>query len=359
MQIANNLAQLTTEFKPADVRLQSVSHSDSGTNYVMVTMQHNAVVTRQHIGIALDFSSSMQERVEGISKRKILIDSAKIAMEQMNNDDLVTVVAYGSHANVIMRNVRVGNPDTIPSIVRILYSTDYMGRTNPSNALAELIDCDQTLLLSDGCFNEGITDPSQMYNVVKHSIMCGSIFPGTDMSELAEISEGTYFNLNCKNAAHMKSLLASSLSAPPICASNVALTHGSATYMLPSIRAGCMTRFVFKAFGDTLTLKYTDDKNNQIELKHTFEVVGNHNHDVARQIVLQEAAELGAKSLRQNDDGLRRKSYDMFSSIGINITDDSDLALNSSSQQMQFSVDPSSIHCPEVCRSSSKSSQKI
>jgi len=359
MQIANNLAQLTTEFKPADIKLESISHSADGTNYIMVTMQHNAEVSRQHIGIALDFSTSMQERVEGISKRKILIDSAKIAMEQMNDDDLVTVVAYGSRANVIMRNVRVGNPDTIPSIVRILYSTDYMGRTNPSIALAELVNCDQTLLLSDGCFNEGITDPSQMYNVVRHSIMCGSIFPGTDMSELAEISEGTYFNLNCKNAAHMKSLLASSLSAPLICASNVVLTHGSATYTLPSIRAGCMTRFVFKAFGDTLTLKYTDDNNNPIELNHTFCIVGNSNHEVARQIVLQKAAELGAKSLKQNDDGLRRTSYEMFSSIGINITCDNDLAKTSSSQQMQFSVDPSSMYCPEVCRSSSKSSQSV
>ena len=203
----------TTQPDPGpEVQVSFTSHTDHGCNYTMVTLSHTGNCPRRHMGLALDFSSSMSQIVNMCTKKSLMIDATQTALKQMHDDDMVTVVVYGSHAECIVESVRIGHPHTIPTIVNGLRQHDYMGSTNPGSALHLLTGCDQTLFLSDGQFNEGPTDPRVLHGIVKHSLLCGSIFPGTDMSDLAEISEGTYFNLNCDSYEDMVSLMASSLS---------------------------------------------------------------------------------------------------------------------------------------------------
>lgn len=335
-----------------DLLVSTESHSDNGCNYVMVTLSHTGTRKRQHMGIALDFSNSMSEVICTKSKKTLLIEATKTAMTQMNDDDCVTVVVYGSHAECVYEKVRIGHPDTIPNIVKKLKVHAYMGMTNPGSALHLLTECDQTLFLSDGRFNEGPTCPNILHGIVNHSLLCGSIFPGTDMSELATISEGTYFNLNCGSYEEMQSLLASSLSAPPIVMSNVVLTS-DIKYNLPSIRSGCSIRYVFKAFGDSITIEYMDEEAKIKKIVSKLEITGNRNSTVEHVLALQSAAELAEEAFRTKNENLRLISKNMFKDAGITISSNEEMRRVSSSQRQQFSIDPDDIHTPAICREAS------
>ena len=346
-----------TESPVPELMVSTDSHTDNGVNYVMLTLTHTGSRNRQHMGIALDFSNSMSQLINVKSKKTLLIEATQTALTQMNDDDCVTVVVYGSHAECVLEKVRVGHPETIPSIVRKLRAHEYMGMTNPASALHLLKECDQTLFLSDGQFNEGPTSPDILHGIVKHSLLCGSIFPGTDMSELAKMSEGTYFNLNCESYEEMQTMLASSLSAPPIVMSNVVLTSDT-THKLPSIRAGCSIRYVFKAFGDSITVEYMDEEARIKKIESKLEITGAKNGTVERVLALQSAAELAEEAFRTNNKKLRLLSANMFKNAGIPITSDDDMRRVSSSQLQQFSVDPDDMHTPETCREASYNAKK-
>lgn len=351
--ISNNLTQLSSEFKDPLIVVSSDTHTDNGINYAMVTMTHSGSNKRQHIGIALDFSTSMSQITGGRSKKDTMIRAAEIALKQMYDDNIVSVVVYGSHAATIIKNALVGHPDTIPNIVSRLKTQPYLGRTNPAAALSLLNMCDQTLLLSDGNFNEGPTQHDILHSIVKHPILCGSIFPGTDMNELAELSEGTYFNIDCKEAEHMQSLLASALSAPSIEASNVTLKHGNKEEHLPSIRNGCKIQYVIPIFEKDIQITYMDNNANMITINHTVDVTGKQSEHIKHVMGLQNAAQLAKEAFEKNDMEMKQKSVNLFQNMGIRINSYEDLRRESSSQNSQFSVDPGSLHCPETCRISS------
>lgn len=337
-----------------EVIVESTSHTHKGCNYMMMTLTHTGTTTRQHRGIALDYSGSMSELVDMASKTSILIKATEIALKQMNDDDMVTVVVYGSHAECVMEKVRVGNPQTIPTIVKKLKQHDHMGCTNPGAALQLLKECDQTLILSDGQFNEGPTDVKILHSITNHSLLCGSIFPGTDMNDLADISDGTYFNLNCNDIETMQNLLASSLAAPPIKLSNVSLVHNDTTYNLPCVRAGCSARYVFPVLGDLVKVSYMDDMANMVTMDHIVTVTGHSDKYVQHVLTVQNATDLAEEALRTNNTEMRAASVSMFQFAGLDVKTDEDMKRVSSSQRRQFSIEPGSIHCPQICRDASQ-----
>jgi hypothetical protein len=283
-----------------------------------------------------------------------MIKAAEIALQQMYDDNIVTVVVYGSHASTLVQNTLIGHPDTIPNIVSALKKQSYMGRTNPAAALSLLRTCDQTLLLSDGNFNEGPTEHDTLYNIVNHPLLCGSIYPVTDMNKLSEISEGTCFNIDCKETEHMQSLLASALSAPSIEASNVTLKQGDKEEHLPSIRNGCKTQYVIPMFGNDIEITYLDNHATTVTINHQVNVTGNQCKHVKHMLGLQTAAQLARKAFENNNIAMKQKSVHLFQDMGIKINSYEDLRRESSLQNSQFSVEPGSLHCPEVCRSSSQ-----
>lgn len=352
--IANNLARLSSEFSNPAIEVSSDTHTENGVNYAMVTLTHSGSCKRQHMGIALDFSTSMSESTGLMTKKKAMILAAETALKQMYGDNIVTVVAYGSHARVIIQNALVSHPDTIPNIVSALDKQPYMGRTNPASALVLLKECDQTMLLSDGHFNEGPTNHSTLYGIVKHPILCGSVFPGTDMSQVAEISEGTEFDINCDNLEHMQSLIASALSAPSIEASNVVLNHGGTLQTLPSIRNGCKTQYVLQVFDKDIEITYMDTNANVVSITHQIKVSGQRRDHIKHVLGLQKAAQLAHEAFETNNVELQRASTDLFKDMGVAINSYKDLKRESSSQKNQFSVEPGSLFCPEACRSSSQ-----
>ena len=77
-----------------------------------------------------------------------MIDAARLALQQLPEDDIITVVAYGTAAVVLVQNVRVGHPSTLATVYAKMEEQCYLGGTNPSSALTLLTDCDQTLLLN-------------------------------------------------------------------------------------------------------------------------------------------------------------------------------------------------------------------
>lgn len=352
--ISKNLSSLSSEFKDPSVVVDSVTHTDNGVNYALVSVSHTGTNNRQHVGIALDFSTSMSQITGLESKKKIMIDATEIALKQMYNDNIVTVIAYGSHASTIIKNARVGHPDTLSTIVNNLKLQSYLGKTNPASALSLLTRCDQTLLLSDGNFNEGPIDPQVLYNIVGHPLICGSIFPGSDMSELSELSEGTYFNIDCKEKENMHSLLASALSAPRIEASNIVLKHGGVKEHLPSLRNGCKIQYVIPVFGNDIEIVYIDNLGNTITVPHVVTVTGNQCDRVSRALQLQKAAKLARVGFETNDISLQKMSANLFNDMGVSVESFVDLRRESSSQNSQFSIEPESLFCPESCRKSSQ-----
>jgi hypothetical protein len=351
--IAHNIAQLTSEFGAPQVDVASTSHTENGVNYAMISLTHTGNNARQHMGIALDFSTSMAQVVNGATKKETLIRATETALGQMNDDDIVTVVVYGGHADTIVQHAVVSHPDTIPNVIDRLKAHEYMGRTNPAAALNLLKACDQTLLLSDGTFNDGPTDPLILHDIVQHPILCGSIMPGTDMSELSDVSEGTCFVVDCRNPERMYSLMASALSAPPIQASNVVLTHGDTSINLPSIRNGCSVHHVLPVFGP-ISVTYLDHKATPVSLTHTVHITGSNCHHVRHVLALQTAAALATKAMESRDQAMQRASTQLFRDAGVHIGSYEDLKRESSSQNNQFSVDPNSEHCPTTCRTSSQ-----
>jgi hypothetical protein len=352
--IAKNLAQLSTEFSLPQITVKSASHTENGVNYAMISLTHIGNNERQHMGIALDFSTSMAQFTKGATKKETLIRATQIALQQMNDNDIVTIVVYGGYAEAIVQNAVVSHPDTIPNVIKKLKAHEYMGRTNPAAALNLLKECNQTLLLSDGSFNDGPTNPVILHGIVQHPILCGSIVPGTDMSDLSNISEGTYFTVDCQNPEHMYSLMASALSAPPIQASNVVLMHGDTSINLPSIRNGCSVHHVLPIFGP-VTVTYLDHKATPVSLTHTVDVTGSKCHHVRHVLALQTAAALAAKAIELRDQDMQSASTQMFRDAGVNIGSYEDLRRESSSHNNQFSIDPNSEHCPHTCRTSSQS----
>jgi len=353
--IAHNIAQLTSEFNVPHIDVATTSHTEHGVNYAMVTLTHTGKNARQHMGIALDFSTSMAQFANGVTKKETLIRATETALGQMNDNDIVTVVVYGGHADTIVQNAVVSHPDTIPNVIKQLKAHGYMGRTNPAAALNLLKACDQTLLLSDGIFNDGPTDPLILHDIVQHPVLCGSIVPGTDMSDLSDVSEGTYFTVDCQNPEHMYSLLASALSAPPIRASNVVLAHGDTSINLPSIRNGCSTHYVLPVFGPSISITYLDHKATPVSLTHTVHITGTHCPHVQHVLALQTAAKLATKAMQLQDQAMQIASARLFRNAGINIGSYEDLRRESSSHNNQFSIDPNSEHCPSTCRTSSQS----
>lgn len=360
MNIAtSNLKNLATEFNSIDPDILIETNPHNGT-HTMVTLTHTGTVTRRSIGLALDFSGSMGIFANsGTTKKKVMIAAAQAALGQMYSDDMVTVVVYGTHAATVMKNCRIGNPNTIPTIVDKLQRQPLLGQTNPSAALHLLKHCDQTLLLSDGEFNNGPTSPVLLHKILSHPLICGSIYPGTDMTQLAEISSGAAFMLDCNEPDAMHSKLAAAMCAPEIRASGVQLLVNSDVFNLPSIRNGCSIRYVFPGVPSSFAVSYIDNRAERRELTATVHDTGLSDPVVANLIKIQKAVEIAeqarvASSAEQDD--LRRQSQEMFADAGI-VVERGDVFRISSQNRLQFSVEPSSHLCPTVCREASVSVQ--
>ena len=317
---------------------------------------------RKHMGLALDYSTSMSDRRNNQSKRDVLVQAAVTALNLMPEDDMITVVAYGTHATVLMRNARIGHPVTIPKVCQDLRDQPFMGGTNPSSALSELCECDQILLVSDGEFNDGVLQPDLLHKMVGCPVLCGSILPGCDMSELANVSEGSSFEIDCNEADTMASLMASALSAPNIAASSVTLLVQGKKYPVPSVREGCCVRYVVpipasepsEENAETVLFSVThmDTRGLLVTQNGSARITGAANTDVERQWHLQKAAALVEEAQRTGCQSKQSEAIRMFCAAGVT-TNKHSVLRTASSQRLQFSLEPDSELCPTVCRESS------
>tara|TARA_B110000977_G_scaffold128010_1_gene163487 strand:+ start:1779 stop:2918 length:1140 start_codon:yes stop_codon:yes gene_type:complete len=358
-----NVASLNTEFCLSKLIASTETHTGSdGEQLLMVSLRVEGS-GRKHMGLALDYSTSMSDRRNNQSKRDVLVQAAVTALNLMPEDDMITVVAYGTHATVLMRNARIGHPVTIPKVCQDLRDQPFMGGTNPSSALSELRECDQILLVSDGEFNDGVLQPDLLHKMVGCPVLCGSILPGCDMSELANVSEGSSFEIDCNEADTMASLMASALSAPNIAASSVTLLVQGKKYQVPSVREGCCVRYVVPIPASTepseenaetvlFSVTHMDTRGLLVTQNGSARITGAANNDVERQWHLQKAAALVEEAQRTGCPSKQSEAIRMFCAAGVT-TNKHSVLRTASSQRLQFSLEPDSELCPTVCRESS------
>jgi len=366
-----NIASLNTEFCLSKLSVSTETHTGStgstGDRLLMVSLRVEGS-GRKHMGLALDYSTSMSDRRNNQTKRDVLVQAAVTALNLMREDDIITVVAYGTHATVLIRNARIGHPVTIPKVCQDMRDQPFMGGTNPSSALNELRECDQIMLVSDGEFNDGVLEPDLLHKMVGCPVLCGSILPGCDMTELANVSEGSSFEIDCTEADTMASLMASALSAPNIAASAVMLLVQGKQYPVPSVREGCCVRYVVpipesaepsadaENAENTETVSFSvthmDTRGLVVTQNSTARITGATNNDVQRQWHLQKAAALVEEAQRTGCQVKRSEAIRMFCAAGVT-TNNHNVLRTASSQRLQFSLEPDSELCPDVCRESS------
>ena len=359
--ILQNISALTSEYgDTSDIEIVATSHQEEDNAWTMVTVRHLGPTTRKHVGLALDYSGSMSNCTkDGVVKKNRMVEAAKMAVQQLPEDDLITVVAYGTTAVVLVENARIGHPSTLARISSKMGQQCYLGGTNPSSALTLLTDCDQTLLLSDGEFNDGPIDPVVLYSIVNRPLLCGSIFPGNDMNDLANISEGTFFELDCNNKDSLTALLSSALCAPKIMASSVLVRSGDCQFNLPSIRAGCSVHTVIPGSLSEFSVDYMNSQGAMMTIEYHHNWTSKFDETVHHNLVMQRAAKLAEMSALPEfvDQRLtmEHESQELFESAGIEIKNRADFCRASSAQRLQFSIDPDSVFCPELSRSCSQS----
>ena len=352
-----SIESLNSEFCPSKLSITTTTHTGAtGDRLLMVNLRVEGS-GRKHMGLALDYSTSMSAESNQQTKRDVLVQAAVVALGLMPEDDMVTVVAYGTHAEVLVRNARIGHPYTIAKVCQDMRDQRFMGGTNPSSALVELKGCDQILLMSDGESNDGILDPALLHQIVQCPILCGSISPGCDMLELATVSEGSSFEIDCNDVDTMVSLVASALSAPNIIASAVTLVVQGEKHCVPSVREGCCVRYVVPIPADvdadvSFHVTHVDARGLVVTQHGSASINGATNNEVQRQQHLQHAAALAEEARRTDCQVKKTKAVRMFQQAGV-ATNTHDVFRTASSQRLQFSLEPESELCPAICRESS------
>jgi len=158
-----------------------------------------------NIALVIDHSGSMAgAKLENVKK------AAKFLIDQLNDKDVLSIVAYESGVGVLQKATPVTDKNSLKEIIS---SIETAGGTNLGGGMMEGYNqakaafrsgyVNRVLLLSDGLANEGITDQTVLQNTAKkwfnnESISISTFGVGNDYNEnlmtaLAENGGGSYY----------------------------------------------------------------------------------------------------------------------------------------------------------------------
>lgn len=175
-----------------------------------------------NISLVIDRSGSMAgDKIRNAKK------AAKNVIEQLNEDDYVSIVIYDGSVDVLQETIHPYNKQSIKNKIDNIYErggTNLMGGAMKGYELVKRKYrngyVNRVLLLSDGLANEGITDPRQIERIVRKynnedGISISTFGVGADYNEdlmtaMAEAGTGNYYYI--KDAAYIASILNRELS---------------------------------------------------------------------------------------------------------------------------------------------------
>ncbi len=168
----------------------------------------NAIQRPLNISLVIDRSGSMiGDKLENAKK------AAKHLVDQLNDDDYISIIIYDDVVDVLQPAIRPYNKEMIKQkIDHIQYrnSTNLMGGAEAGyNQVKRNYNeryINRVLLLSDGLANEGITNPREIKRIVrnhtnKEGISISTFGLGADynedlMTSMAEAGMGNYYFIN-------------------------------------------------------------------------------------------------------------------------------------------------------------------
>jgi Ca-activated chloride channel homolog len=186
------------------------NNQHTGTYYVElktddVIVSDKSVKSPLNISIVIDRSGSMSG-----DKLKYAKIAAKYVIDQLSENDYVSVVEYDNTVDVKVAAQSASNKQSIKNAIETIFDrggTNLCGgavegyRQVKKNYNSNYIN--RVLLLSDGLANEGITNPSQIENIVKNQMVENGITISTFglgrdynedlMTAMAENGNGNYY----------------------------------------------------------------------------------------------------------------------------------------------------------------------
>ncbi len=185
--------------------------SDSQHIYMMVSATADSFTgikerSPLNISLVLDRSGSMN----GNGKLDYVKKAAQLVVDNLEQDDQLSVVDYDDNVEVLYSQARVTNKAALKAKIAELYPD---GSTNLSGGMLEgynqvvstITDrqVNRVLLLSDGLANQGITVPSELIRLVEakyknENVAISTFGVGADfnediMTDLAENGMGNYY----------------------------------------------------------------------------------------------------------------------------------------------------------------------
>lgn len=195
--------------------------------YLYIDMKADRVETSRertpmNVSIVIDKSGSMDER----NKLDYVKKAAQYIIDQLSEDDYISIVTYSDRVDVLQKSSRVRNKSDLKEQISNLRADGY---TNLSGGMFEGYDqvnntyrkgyVNRVLLLSDGLANRGVTDRFKLADMVrdrnrKDGIVISAFGVGNDfnedlMTDIAEYGKGNYYYI--RNSSDIPEIFAQEL----------------------------------------------------------------------------------------------------------------------------------------------------
>ncbi len=156
-----------------------------------------------NVALVIDKSGSMQGEKMHHAK-----EAAIMAIERLREDDIISVVTYAHHAEVLLPATRATDQEMIATAIRQLraggQSALFDGIDKGVKEIRKFLDrkrVNRIILVSDGCANVGLTTPDELgkfgaaladENIAITTIGLGLRFNEDVMTQLSEKSDGNH-----------------------------------------------------------------------------------------------------------------------------------------------------------------------
>lgn len=168
-----------------------------------------------NLSLVLDRSGSMEDK----GKMEYLKTAAKFAVDRLESTDHLSIVEYDDQITLLLKAQPVTDKDYIKSLIQGLFPRDSTNLTGGMMRGVEEVKREQSkfdnsdilnrvLLLSDGLANTGVTDPSEIKQLVKQAkadgVRISAMGLGRDYDEdlmqmIAEHAGGNYYYIEHPN----------------------------------------------------------------------------------------------------------------------------------------------------------------
>lgn len=201
-------ASVSWQARPGNIYFNK--EDGAGYYYLYINVRGNESASKRkrvplNISLVLDRSGSMAGSKIAYAKK-----AAAFVVDQLNNEDIVSVVNYDDRVEVTSSAQPVKNKELLKQRINELFDR---GSTNLTGGMLEGYTqvkanrregyVNRVLLLTDGLANQGITDPAQMKKIVEkkyaeEGIALSTFGLGADYNEdlltmLAEMGRANYY----------------------------------------------------------------------------------------------------------------------------------------------------------------------